>query len=76
MDNEQKCPFPAQSRSGRSNRDWWPNQLNLSSLHTNHPAGDPMGESFNYAEEFQSLDLAAVKNLNRGHFIATRSQCF
>jgi catalase-peroxidase len=61
MSNEPKCPFSANTLSGRSNRDWWPNQLNLSALHTHHPAGDPMGESFNYAEEFKSLDLAALK---------------
>jgi catalase-peroxidase len=61
MSNEAKCPFSAQAHSGRSNRDWWPNQLNLSALHTNHPAGNPMGETFDYAEEFKSLDLAAVK---------------
>ena len=61
MDNEQKCPFSSKTHSGRSNRDWWPNQLNLSALHTNHPAGDPMGEAFDYAEEFKSLDLEAVK---------------
>jgi len=56
-----KCPFSAPARSGRSNRDWWPNQLNLSALHTNHPAGDPMGEDFDYAEEFKQLDLGALK---------------
>ena len=61
MADESKCPVSAPLRSGRSNRDWWPNQLNLSALHTNHPAGDPMGEAFNYAEEFKSLDLSAVK---------------
>src|SRR5215208_3409766 len=61
MDSEQKCPFSGTSNRGRSNRDWWPNQLNLSALHTNHPAGDPMGEAFNYAEEFKSLDLDALK---------------
>ena len=61
MDNEQKCPFPAATLSGRSNRDWWPNQLNLNALHTNHPAGDPMGDEFDYAAEFKTLDLAAVK---------------
>jgi catalase-peroxidase len=61
MDNEQKCPFSATTHSGRSNRDWWPNQLNLNALHTNHPAGDPMGEEFDYAAEFKTLDLAAVK---------------
>jgi catalase-peroxidase len=61
MSNESQCPFSATTISGRSNRDWWPNQLNLNALHTNHPAGNPMGGSFNYAEEFKSLDLAAVK---------------
>ena len=61
MDNEKKCPFSGKAHSGRSNRDWWPNQLNLNALHTNHPAGDPMGEAFNYAEEFKSLDLDALK---------------
>src|SRR5918992_5310980 len=62
METEQKCPFSAKTLSGgRSNRDWWPSQLNLSALHTNHPAGDPMGEEFNYREEFKTLDLGAVK---------------
>jgi catalase-peroxidase len=61
MSNESQCPFSANTISGRSNRDWWPNQLNLNALHTNHPAGDPMGSQFNYAEEFKSLDLKAVK---------------
>jgi catalase-peroxidase len=46
---------------GTSNRDWWPNQLNLRILHQDSPLCDPMGEGFNYAEEFGSLDLAAVK---------------
>ncbi|MFN8186913.1 MAG: catalase/peroxidase HPI [Gaiellales bacterium] len=45
----------------RSNRDWWPNQLDLSVLHRNPPAGDPMGEGFDYGAEFESLDLDAVK---------------
>ena len=44
-----------------TNRDWWPDQLNLRVLHQNPPAGDPMGEDFDYAEEFKSLDLAALK---------------
>lgn len=44
-----------------SNADWWPNQLNLKVLHQNSPAGNPMGEKFNYAEEFNKLDLKAVK---------------
>src|SRR6187431_2967883 len=61
MENEQKCPFSSKARSGQSNQDWWPNQLNLNALHTNHPAGDPMGDGFDYAKEFKSLDLAALK---------------
>ena len=46
---------------GTSNRDWWPNQLNLRILHQHSNMGNPMGEAFNYAEEFKGLDLAAVK---------------
>src|SRR5450756_3058873 len=46
---------------GTSNRDWWPNRLNVSALHQNSPKSDPMGEEFDYAEEFKTLDLAAVK---------------
>jgi catalase-peroxidase len=61
MDSEQKCPFTAKTQSGRSNSDWWPNKLNLNALHTNHPAGDPMGQAFNYADEFKTLDLNALK---------------
>ncbi len=51
------------SRAGRgtSNRDWWPNQLRLGILHQHSSKSNPMGEDFNYAEEFKSLDLAAVK---------------
>jgi len=47
--------------SGRSNRDWWPNQLNLSILRQHSSLSNPMDEEFNYAEEFQKLDLEAVK---------------
>ena len=61
MDNEKKCPFPAKANSARSNRDWWPNQLNLNVLHRNPPQGDPMGVEFDYAAEFKSLDLNALK---------------
>ncbi len=61
MENVEKCPFSSKSRTGRTNQEWWPNQLNLSALHTNHPAGDPMDDGFDYAKEFLSLDLAAVK---------------
>ncbi len=57
MSTEAKCPFTHSASSGRSNHDWWPNQLNLTNL---QPA-DPMGKDFNYAKEFKSLDLAAVK---------------
>jgi catalase-peroxidase len=46
---------------GTSNQDWWPNQLNLKMLHQNNSMIDPMGEAFNYAEEFKKLDLAALK---------------
>ncbi len=60
MDNQSKCPFTGGGR-GTSNRDWWPNQLNLKVLHSNPPAGDPMGEEFDYAKEFDSLDLDALK---------------
>tara|TARA_B100001123_G_scaffold188787_1_gene215624 strand:- start:20434 stop:22611 length:2178 start_codon:yes stop_codon:yes gene_type:complete len=59
-----KCPFHSggnTSVGSRSNKDWWPNQLNLKILHQNTPQSDPMGDSFNYAEEFKTLDLDAVK---------------
>jgi catalase-peroxidase len=63
MDGDSKCPVMhgASTFATQSNRDWWPNQLNLKMLHQNPPAGNPMGEAFNYAEAFKSLDLAAVK---------------
>ncbi len=61
MNNEKKCPFSGKAYSGTSNWDWWPNQLNLNVLHRNPPAGDPMGVEFNYAAEFKSLDLDALK---------------
>ena len=58
-----KCPFSGANTSvgSRSNKDWWPNQLNLKILHQNTPQSDPMGETFNYADEFRALDLDAVK---------------
>lgn len=49
------------SGAGRSNRDWWPNHLNLGMLHQNPPAGNPMGTEFDYAEAFLALDYAALK---------------
>jgi catalase-peroxidase len=57
MSTEAKCPFMHTASGVRSNRDWWPNQLNLKLLQS----ADPMGKDFNYAKEFKSLDLAAVK---------------
>jgi catalase-peroxidase len=56
-----KCPFPHGARRVRSNQDWWPNQLDLRVLHQNPPARDPMGAEFDYAEEFETLDLEALK---------------
>ena len=61
MDNVEKCPFSSKARSGRTNHEWWPERLNLSALHTNHPAGNPMDDGYDYATEFLTLDLAAVK---------------
>jgi catalase-peroxidase len=61
MHDEKKCPFPGKAHIGTSNRDWWPNQLNLKVLHQNPPAADPMGAEFNYAAAFKSLDLQALK---------------
>lgn len=63
---ESKCPFMNGTLNqaaglGTSNRDWWPNQINLNILRQHSELTDPMGKSFDYAKEFQSLDLAAVK---------------
>jgi catalase-peroxidase len=58
---EAKCPFSQAAGAGRSNRDWWPNQLRLDMLHRHSDKSDPMGTDFDYAKEFQSLDLMAVK---------------
>ncbi len=60
MADDGKCPVAHASR-GPANRDWWPNQLNLKVLHQNSALSNPMGKGFNYAEEFKTLDLAAVK---------------
>jgi len=61
MNNDSKCPFSAKTHSGTSNRDWWPNLLSVKVLHQNPASGDPMGKGFNYAEEFRTLDLDALK---------------
>ena len=66
MSENSKCPVTGKTSrqvagGGTSNRDWWPNQLNLNILHQHSPLSNPMGETFNYAEEFKKLDLNAVK---------------
>ena len=64
MSNESKCPVmhdPQQARGTIANQQWWPNQLNLKMLHQNPPQSNPIGEDFNYAEAFKTLDLEAVK---------------
>ncbi len=75
MTTESKCPFPNGTQSAvtaRSNRDWWPNQLNLAVLHQQSPLSNPMKQEFDYAQEFKSLDLdAVIKDL---HALMTDSQ--
>ncbi|TCV58504.1 catalase/peroxidase HPI [Pseudomonas fluorescens] len=61
MANESKCPFNHAAGGGTTNRDWWPNQLNLKILHQHSSLSDPMGEDFNYAEAFKRLDFQALK---------------
>ncbi len=78
MSNEAKCPFsggPGKNtvaRGAPANADWWPNQLKLGILHQHSSKSDPMGEAFNYAEAFKSLDLKAVKK--DLHALMTHSQ--
>ncbi|QBZ98815.1 catalase/peroxidase HPI [Flavobacterium sangjuense] len=65
-DSQGKCPFTSgtlkqSAGRGTANRDWWPNMLNLNILHQNSAKSNPMGEDFNYAEEFKKLDLKQVK---------------
>jgi len=76
MSNESKCPMSGDARRHTAgtpaNAEWWPNQLNLRILHQNSPLSDPMGETFDYASEFKSLDLdAVIKDL---HALMTDSQ--
>ncbi len=80
-DGEAKCPYPHGGEfnrtvtgaiGARSNKDWWPEQLNLGLLHQHSPKGNPLGEEFNYAEAFKTLDLdAVVQDL---HHVMTDSQ--
>ena len=64
MSEQAKCPVvgATAAKGGTSNRDWWPNHLNLKVLQQHAPAANPLGDSFDYAKEFKSLDLAAVKD--------------
>src|ERR1700719_2118641 len=62
MQTEAKCPFPHAANGGNTNRDWWPNQLKLELLHQHSTKSNPMGEDFDYAREFKSLEFTAVKN--------------
>jgi catalase-peroxidase len=71
MPDEGKCPFTGGTRA-HTNRDWWPNQLNLQVLHQHSSLSNPMGEGFDYAEEFNSLDLKAV--IEDLHALMTDSQ--
>jgi len=77
MESGSKCPVTGGSHKRKaagamSNQDWWPNQLNLRILNQNSPLSDPMGEKFNYAEEFKSLDLdVVIKDL---HALMTDTQ--
>jgi catalase-peroxidase len=61
MSTEAKCPFHHSSSASTTNNHWWPNQLNLNLLHQHSSLSDPMGETFNYAEAFKSLDYAGLK---------------
>jgi catalase-peroxidase len=71
MASESKCPFTGATRA-HTNRDWWPNQLDLQVLHQHSTLSNPMGEAFDYAKEFNSLDLnAVIKDL---HALMTDSQ--
>jgi catalase-peroxidase len=71
MDDTTKCPFSGAQRAHR-NRDWWPNQLDVQVLHQHSTLSNPMGEAFDYAKEFKSLDLnAVIKDL---HALMTDSQ--
>ncbi|QXB54372.1 catalase/peroxidase HPI [Aeromonas sp. FDAARGOS 1415] len=61
MSEESKCPFNHTAGVGRTNRDWWPNQLRLDLLHQHSTSSDPMGKDFDYAKAFASLDYQALK---------------
>jgi catalase-peroxidase len=72
MNEVAACPVAHSPVATKSNRDWWPHHLNIGVLHQNSPAADPMGQAFDYAKEFKSLDLdAVIKDL---HALMTHSQ--
>ncbi len=62
MSAEAKCPFHHSNSATATNKDWWPNQLNLNLLHQHSSLSDPMSKDFNYAEEFKKLDYKALKS--------------
>ncbi len=67
MSNDSKCPVTGKTSKAiasgvMSNRDWWPNQLNLKILHQHSNKSNPMDKDFNYHEEFKKLDFVALKN--------------
>jgi catalase-peroxidase len=70
--SEAKCPFKHQAGGGTANRDWWPNQLRLDTLHQRSLLSNPMGGKFDYAAEFKTLDYAALKQ--DLHALMTESQ--
>ena len=61
LSDPSKEPRALRSLLGRTNRDWWPNQLSIDILHQHGRSGEPMGDDFDYAAAFESLDYAAVK---------------
>ena len=68
MGNEKKCPVTGRTSNsiaggGTSNQDWWPNQLNLKMLHQHSQMSNPMGEAFNYPEEFKKLSKLSPQNI-------------
>ena len=72
MTDATKCPFPSRQSKSKTNSDWWSNQLDIQVLHRNSTLSDPMGEAFDYAKEFKTLDLnAVIKDL---HALMTDSQ--
>ena len=73
ISKESKCPVTGKTGSvtgarGTSNRDWWPNQLNLDILHQHAPASNPLGADFNYAEELQGMQIGLMNVHRQGAF--------